>query len=241
LAKVSKSEAKSEVARPVGEPVDKVPARLPDTRALFGGSVTIEPVSVARHGAELWQCFADSDPEGRLWTYMGYGPFADEAAFRQWLAKCEASPDPRFYAIVPRNSGKAAGMASLMRITPEHGVIEIGNIWFSPALQQTREATDALFVMMRHALDELGYRRLEWKCDALNAASRRAALRLGFTFEGIFRQHMVYKGRNRDTAWFAILDHEWPRLRTAYQAWLSDDNFDADGRQRKPLSDFITS
>ena len=235
MAKVSKSKA----ARPVGEPVDKVPARVPDTRALFGGSVTVEPVSVARHAGGLWQCFADSDPEGKLWTYMGYGPFADEAAFREWLAKCEVSADPRFYAIVPRASGKAAVMASLMRITPEHGVIEIGNIWFSPGLQRTREATDALFVMMRHALDELGYRRLEWKCDALNAASRRAALRLGLTFEGIFRQHMVVKGRNRDTAWYAILDHEWPRLRTAYQAWLDDDNFDADGGQRKALSEFI--
>ena len=212
---------------------------MPDARALFGSTVTIEPVSVARHGGDLWKSFADSDAEGRVWTYLGYGPFADEAAFRQWLANCETSADPRFYAIVPRAAGKAAGMASLMRITPEHGVIEIGHIWLSPGLQQTREATDALFVMMRHALDELGNRRLEWKCDALNAPSRRAALRLGFTFEGIFRQHMVYKGRNRDTAWFAILDHEWPRLRAAYQAWLSDDNFDADGRQRKPLSEFI--
>jgi len=233
LAKVSKSEAG---ARPVGEPVDKVPARLPDTRALFGGSVTIEPVSQARHGSDLWQSFADSDPEGRLWTYMGYGPFAGEAAFQEWLAKCEASPDPRFYAIVPRNSGKPAGMASLMRITPEHGVIEIGNIWFSPSLQQTREATDALFVMMRHALDELGYRRLEWKCDALNAASRRAAERLGFRFEGVFRQATLYKGRNRDTAWYAVIDRDWPGTRDAFEAWLDPGNFDADGRQRGILS-----
>jgi RimJ/RimL family protein N-acetyltransferase len=130
-------------------------------------------------------------------------------------------------------------MASLMRITPEHGVIEIGHIWLAPHLQHTREATDALFVLMRHVMDELGYRRLEWKCDALNAASRRAALRLGFTFEGIFRQHMVVKGRNRDTAWYAILDKDWPRLRPAFQAWLSDDNCDAQGRQRKPLAAFM--
>ncbi len=189
-----------------------MPARLPDSRALFGGSVTIEPVSEARHGGDLWQSFADSDAQGRLWTYMGYGPFAGEAAFQEWLAKCEASADPRFYAIVPRASGKAAGMASLMRITPEHGVIEIGNIWFSPSLQQTREATDALFVMMRHGLDELGYRRLEWKCDALNAASRRAALRLGFTFEGIFRQHMVIKGRNPR---HRLVRHPRPRVAAA--------------------------
>ena len=225
----------SEIARPVGN----VPAREPDDRALFGRWTTLEPVSEARHGGDLWQSFATSDPDGHLWTYMGYGPFAGEAAFRKWLAGCEASRDPRFYAVVPRDSAKAAGMASLMRITPEHGVIEIGHIWLSPRLKQTREATDALFVMMRHAMDELGYRRLEWKCDALNAASRRAALRLGFTFEGVFRQHMVVKGRNRDTAWFAILDSEWPRLRAAFQAWLGDDNFDAQGRQRKALAAFM--
>jgi RimJ/RimL family protein N-acetyltransferase len=237
LAKASKS--KLEEARPVGEPVDKVPARRPDDRALFGRWTTIEPVSEARHGGDLWQSFADSDPQGRLWTYMGYGPFPSEAEFRQWLVEREASRDPRFYAVVPRSSGKASGMASLMRITPEHGVIEIGHIWLSPRLKKTREATDALFVLMRHVMDELGYRRLEWKCDALNAASRRAALRLGFTFEGIFRQHMVVKGRNRDTAWFAILDKDWPRLRSAFQAWLSDDNFDADGRQRKAIAAFM--
>jgi RimJ/RimL family protein N-acetyltransferase len=224
---------------PVGEPVDGVAARRPDGRALFGRWATLEPVSEARHGGDLWRSFADSDRDGRLWTYMGYGPFAGEAVFRRWLAGCEASPDPHFYAVVPRHSARAAGMAALMRITPEHGVIEIGNIWLSPGLQHTREATDALFVLMHHALDELGYRRLEWKCDALNAASRRAALRLGFTFEGTFRQHMVVKGRNRDTAWYAILDHDWPRLRAAFQGWLQDDNFDAEGRQRKPLSAFI--
>ena len=229
----------SEIARPVGAPVENVPARALDDRALFGRWTTLERVSEARHGGDLWQSFATSDPDGSLWTYMGYGPFAGEAAFRNWLAGCEASRDPRFYALVPRESGKASGMASLMRITPEHGVIEIGHIWLSPRLKQTREATDALFVMMRHAMDELGYRRLEWKCDALNAASRRAALRLGFTFEGVFRQHMVVKGRNRDTAWFAILDSEWPRLRAAFQAWLSDDNFDAQGRQRKALAAFM--
>ena len=234
MAKASKS--KLEEARPIGEPVANVPARRPDDRALFGRWTTIEPVSEARHGHDLWRSFADSDPDGKLWTYMGYGPFAGEAVFRQWLTEREASVDPHFYAVVPREQGKPAGMASLMRITPEHGVIEIGHIWLSPGLQRTREATDALFTLMRHALDELGYRRLEWKCDALNAASRRSALRLGFTFEGIFRQHMVIKGRNRDTAWFAILDKEWPRLRAAFQAWLSDGNFDAGGRQQKSLA-----
>ncbi len=231
------SEAKD--SRPVGDPVDKAPARRPDDRALFGRFVTMERVSEARHGGDLWQSFIDSDPEGRLWTYLGYGPFASEAEFRRWLGEREASLDPLFYAVVPRSSGKASGMASFLRITPEQGVIEIGHIWLSPALQRTREATDALFVMMRHALDELGYRRLEWKCDALNAPSRRAALRLGFTFEGIFRQHMVVKGRNRDTAWYAILDTEWPRLMAAFQAWLDDDNFDPQGRQHKTLAAFL--
>jgi RimJ/RimL family protein N-acetyltransferase len=244
LAKASKSEAGPAAgALPVGEAVEPGPARSPDERALFGRWVTIEPVSEARHGGDLWQSFAHSDRGGRLWTYMAYGPFTSEAVFRRWLAEQEASRDPRFYAIVPRGpaqlAGKAAGMAALMRITPAHRVIEIGNIWFAPLLQQTREATDALFVLMRHALDELGYRRLEWKCDSLNAPSRRAALRLGFTFEGIFRQHMIIKNRNRDTAWYAILDKEWPALRTAYQAWLHDDNFDSEGRQRKPLSGFM--
>ena len=229
----------AEQASPVGGPVDKVPARAPDDRALFGRFVTMERVSEARHGGDLWRSVAGSDPEGRLWTYLGYGPFASEAEFRRWLSEREASLDPLFYAVVPRASGKASGMASFLRITPEQGVIEIGHIWLSPGLQQTREATDALFVMMRHALDELGFRRLEWKCDALNAPSRRAALRLGFIFEGIFRQHMVVKGRNRDTAWYSIIDSEWPRLRSAFQAWLGDDNFDTQGSQRKPLAAFM--
>lgn len=225
--------------RPVGAPVDAAPARRPDDRELFGRTVTLEPVAADRHAADLWRSFADSDAAGRLWTYMAYGPFAGLGAFTAWVEKGEAARDPRFYAIVPRATAKPAGMAAYMRITPEHRVIEIGNIWFAPALQKTREATDAIFVLMRHAFDELGYRRLEWKCDALNAASRRAAVRLGFTFEGVFRRHMIIKGRNRDTAWYAITDADWPRLRAAFEAWLGDDNFDAAGRQRKPLAAFI--
>jgi RimJ/RimL family protein N-acetyltransferase len=224
---------------PVGAPVETAPARLPDERILYGRWVNVEPVDVARHGFHLWQSFATSDPGGRLWTYMAYGPFLSYELFRSWLEERAASRDPRFYAIVPRAAGKASGMASLMRITPEHRVIEIGHIWFAPGLQKTREATEALYVLMRHAFEELGYRRLEWKCDSLNAASRSAALRLGFTFEGVFRQHMIVKGRNRDTAWYAILDEEWPRLRNAYKAWLSEENFDAAGRQRAPLSAFV--
>ena len=236
----SKAQAKPQFDElPVGEPVEPYPARLPDERILYGRWVNAEPVEVARHAFHLWQSFAASDPAGRLWTYMAYGPFLSYQTFRDWLEERAASRDPRFYAIVPRDTGKAAGMASLMRITPDHRVIEIGHIWFAPHLQKTREATEALFVLMRHAFEELGNRRLEWKCDALNAASRRAALRLGFTFEGVFRQHMIVKGRNRDTAWYAILADDWPRLRDAYKAWLRDENFDAQGRQRAPLSAFV--
>jgi RimJ/RimL family protein N-acetyltransferase len=223
-----------EDAFPVGPPVERPPGLLPDRRMLFGRTVNVDPVDVKRHAFDLYQSF-QNDVEGRVWTWLGYGPFRDYETFRDWLAERQASADPFFYAIVPKATGKAAGMASLMRITPEHGVIEIGHIWFSPALQQTREATEALFLMMRHAITGLGYRRLEWKCDALNAPSRRAADRLGFTFEGVFRQHMIVKGRNRDTAWFSIIDREWPSIEAGFLAWLADANFDAQGRQRQPL------
>jgi RimJ/RimL family protein N-acetyltransferase len=238
----SKATQSAELAElPVGEPVAAPAGRLPDGRLLFGRTVTVEPLDPARHAFELWQSFHSSDPEGRIWTYMAYGPFAAYEAFRTWVEERAKSRDPYFYAIVPRATGRAAGMASLMRITPEHGVIEAGNIWFAPSLQRTREATEAIFLLVRHAFEDLGYRRFEWKCDALNAASRRAAERLGFSFEGIFRQHMIYKGRNRDTAWYAILDKDWPAIRDAFKDWLRDENFDAAGRQRKPLSSFLAS
>jgi RimJ/RimL family protein N-acetyltransferase len=169
-----------------------------------------------------------------IWTYLGYGPFADLAGFRVWLAERARQSDPLFVTIVDRESGRASGMASYLRITPADGVIEIGHIWFVPAIQRTRQTTEAIFLLMREAF-ALGYRRLEWKCNALNAASRRAALRFGFTFEGIFRQHMIIKGRNRDTAWFAMMDHEWPAVRAGFEAWLAPENFDAAGRQRTKL------
>jgi RimJ/RimL family protein N-acetyltransferase len=155
--------------------------------------------------------------------------------FREWLKDREASRDPWFYAFIRRDSGKAAGMGSFMRLDAANGSIEIGHIWLSPGLQKTREATEAIFLMMRHCLDELGCRRLEWKCDALNAPSRRAAERFGFTFEGIFRQHFIVKGRNRDTAWYSIIDKEWPPIRAGFQAWLKDGNFDQRGRQKQRL------
>ncbi|QPC41603.1 GNAT family N-acetyltransferase [Kaustia mangrovi] len=222
-------------ARPVGPPVPPPAGHRPDGRLLFGRSVTVEPIAPDRHGPELYESFRGSAQAADLWTYMAYGPWTDYPPFLAWLNDCAASSDPVYYAIVPRETGRASGMAAYSAIRPAHGVIEIGHIWFAPSLQRTRAATEALFVMMRHAFDEMGYRRVEWKCDALNAASRGAAERLGFTFEGIFRQHMVIKGRNRDTAWFAMLDSDWPEIRKAFAAWLDDANFDGEGRQRQSL------
>jgi RimJ/RimL family protein N-acetyltransferase len=168
--------------------------------------------------------------------YLFDEPPADLAALMPWLTKAEGSSDPLFFAVIDRATGRAEGRQAFMRIEPAHGVIEIGSILWGPAIARTRVATEALYLFARHVFDTLGYRRLEWKCDALNAPSRRAALRFGFTFEGEFRQHMVVKGRNRDTAWFAITDANWPHLRAGYEAWLRPENFDADGQQRSKLS-----
>jgi RimJ/RimL family protein N-acetyltransferase len=219
----------------IGPPVPRPAGLMPDGGPLKGRYVDLEHVEVGRHGADLWDSFQAGDPEGRIWTYLGYGPFTDRAAFLAWLTERQASSDPLFYAIVPRRTGKASGMASFMRMTPDHGVIEIGHIWFSPGLQNTREATEALYLMMRHVLATLKCRRLEWKCDALNQPSRAAAERLGFIFEGVFRQHMIVKGRNRDTAWYAMLDRDWPAIDAAFRRWLAADNFDSAGRQRQAL------
>jgi RimJ/RimL family protein N-acetyltransferase len=210
------------------------PARQPQRVPLEGTSVRLEPVDPARHATPLYSA-ADGAPE--IWDYLAYGPFESLPAFTKWLEERAASDDPMFYAVVDRDSGVARGMASYLRIEPLHGVIEIGHIWFAPALQRTRQATEAIFLLARHAFDDLGYRRLEWKCDALNAPSRRAAERFGFTYEGVFRQHMVVKGRNRDTAWYSITDAEWPSRRAAFEAWLSPDNFDPEGRQRHSLAE----
>jgi RimJ/RimL family protein N-acetyltransferase len=166
---------------------------------------------------------------------MGFGPFADRAAHLEMLSRAASSEDPMFLAIVDNDSGRALGHAAFMRIEPAHRVIEVGNILYTPALQRTAAATEAMYLMARHAFDDLGYRRYEWKCDSLNEPSRAAALRLGFVFEGIFRQHMIIKGRNRDTAWFSMLDSEWPARKAAFERWLAPDNFDAQGRQRTKL------
>lgn len=226
----------SDRKRPLGPVVEPLPPGLgPDLRPLFGRWVRLEPAVALHHGRDLYESFAESDPEGAVWTYMGYGPFADLETFQAWLAKQEESRDPWFYAFIRRDTEKATGMGAFMRLDKANGVIEIGNIWMAPALQKTREATEAIYLMMRHCFDDLGVRRLEWKCHALNAPSRKAAERFGFTYEGIFRQHLIVKGRNRDTAWYAMIDKEWPAMAGKFQAWLRDENFDAQGRQKSPL------
>ena len=210
------------------------PARPLTRVALEGELVRLELVDVARHAGQL---FAAQSSAPELWEYLPYGPFDSEAAFRVWLTERAATSDPLFYAIIERTSGRALGMASFLRVEPSHGVIEVGHIWYSPVLQRTRLATDAMYVMARHVFDDLGYRRYEWKCNALNEPSRRAAVRLGFTFEGVFRQHMVIKGENRDTAWYSMLDGEWPAAKAAFEAWLRPENFDAEGRQLRSLAE----
>jgi RimJ/RimL family protein N-acetyltransferase len=201
---------------------------------MTGRSVVVEPLDPVRHGAALAEAFAD-DATGAGWTYLPYGPF-ESAAFGAWLEKVAAKPDPLFFAIRP-TGGAAAGFAALQRIDPANGVVEVGNVHFAPPLSRCVAATEAMYLMMRHAFDDIGYRRYEWKCDSLNAKSRAAAERLGFRFEGIFRQAVVYKGRNRDTAWYAIVDGEWPALKARFERWLAPANFDENGRQRRRLRD----
>jgi RimJ/RimL family protein N-acetyltransferase len=212
------------------------PRPRPDDRALEGRWCRLERLSPARHGDSLYEASIASGAEQRF-RYLFESPPADRAAFDAWLARAAAGEDPLFYSVVDRSTGRTEGRQALMRITPEHGVIEIGSILWGPRAARTRIATEAFYLHARHVFDALGYRRFEWKCDALNEPSRRAALRFGFTFEGIFRQHMVVKGRNRDTAWFAMLDTEWPRIRTGMERWLAPENFDAGGRQRTSLSE----
>lgn len=192
---------------------------------LAGHGAALERLHPSRHAADL---FAANGPDVEMWRYMPDGPFADLDAYRAWADKAAASPDPAFYAI--RGDGPWIGVASLMRIDRGNGVIEIGNIAFSGALKRTRTATAALHLMVAQAF-AAGFRRVEWKCNAQNAPSRRAALRLGFALEGIFRQHMVVKGLNRDTAWYAMIDGDWPKIQAAHLAWLDPSNFDGDGRQ----------
>jgi len=212
------------------------PRPLPEATILAGQWAVLEPLSAANHTHDLWMAVQGED---HVWDWLGDGPYAGEADFSNALAAKETGAAARFYAIraiTPDGAaGPAVGYASLMRMDPGNGVIEVGNVLFSPALQRTAAATEAMFLMAQYVFDVLGYRRYEWKCNALNLPSRRAAERFGFQYEGVFRQHMVIKGRNRDTAWYAMLDSEWRARKRAFEAWLDPANFDAEGRQRSTL------
>ncbi len=207
------------------------PRPRPERVTLEGRYVRLEPLDSARHGDALFAAGSD----GALWRYLFERPFPDRESFETWLDKASGTRDPLFFAVIDKATERAEGRLALMRIEPAHGVIETGSILFGPAIARSRAATEAIFLQARYVFEELGYRRFEWKCDDRNAPSRRAALRFGFSFEGIFRQHMVVKGENRDTAWYAMLDRDWPRLREAYEAWLDPANFDEAGRQRDRL------
>jgi RimJ/RimL family protein N-acetyltransferase len=219
----------------VGIAVDPAPAPRPQPVVLSGRVVTLHPFDRPAHAEALYQASHGPQKED-LWRYMSEGPFANQSDFDAAFDKKAGSRDPLFWAIVDNATGQPVGQASYLRIDPTHRVIEVGNIIFTPNLQRSSGATEAMYLMARHAFEDLGYRRYEWKCNALNEPSRRAALRLGFIFEGVFRQHMIIKGRNRDTAWFAMLDSEWPQRRANFERWLAPSNFDSDGRQRLSLS-----
>lgn len=218
--------------QPVGEDVpDWKPARRPGAESLIGRDVRLEPIDLDRHGEALFKAIVDPRDDA-TWTYLSYGPFADADSFLDWARAFMADDDPLFYVWIV--DGKPCGFSSFMRVVPEHGNIEIGHVLLAPRLRRTRAATEGFALMMRAAFD-LGNRRLEWKCDALNAPSWSAAERLGFRFEGVFENHLIYKGRNRDTAWFAITDREWPAVRVRLERWLDPGNFDDEGRQRRAL------
>lgn len=223
-----------EDSRALGHPVKNwTPPPRPDGLVLTGSFAHLEPLNADRHAADLFRVFSNHD---EIWDYLPVGPFGSQAAFHRWMRDAVAGSDPVYFAIKNLETGHFEGFCSLLRITPDQGCIEVGFITYAPALQRTRAATETQILLMQWAF-EAGYRRYEWKCNALNTPSRRAAQRLGLSFEGVFRQHMVVKGRNRDTAWFAAIDSEWPALAEAFSAWLSSANFDEEGRQRERLGD----
>lgn len=227
------------LGQPIGWRVDGwTPPPKPPLEPMTGRTCRVEPLNVDAHAADL-HAANRRDNDGRNWTYLPYGPFDTLDAYSVWMTGAVAGLDPQFHAVIDLGSGTAVGLASYLRIDPAAGSIEVGHINYSPLLQRTVAATEAMYLMMKRAFD-LGYRRYEWKCNALNAPSRAAALRLGFSYEGIFRQARVDKGRNRDTAWYAIVDKEWPPLDRAFRRWLDPSNFDQRGRQRVALSTLTT-
>jgi len=228
------SDRKNTLGQPIGAPVPDWHGCQPIPHTpMYGRTCNVVPLQPA-HGKKLHAAFS-KDRTGALWTYMPTGPFQSEAEYCHWVTNAAASRDPLFFAIINKADGMAVGVASYLRIQPQNGVVEVGFITFSPSLQRTPMATEAMYLMMKRALGELGYRRYEWKCDALNTPSRRAAARLGFQYDGLFKQALVYKGRNRDTAWFSLLDQDWPRIQAGLEAWLDPSNFDATGTQKTAL------
>lgn len=221
--------------QPLGAPVTFAGALAPARASLPGARVTLAPVSAARDAGALYALSHPPEGDPRIWTYLYDGPYRDPDALAADLSAREASTDPMFLTVLC--DGEPRGMVAFCSIVPEHGTIELGHIWFGAGLARTTAATEALFLLASEAFDRLGYRRLEWKCNALNAPSRAAAVRFGFRYEGTFAQHRVVKGHNRDTAWFAITDERWPAVRAALTAWLDPANFTADGTQRRPLGE----
>lgn len=231
----------NEHGQPVGHPLPDWTARPAPARVtLTGRFCRLEPLDADRHADDLHAAYALA-ADGRDWTYMTVGPFDTPADYRAHVTAAAQVDDPLTYAVVDPRTGRAVGTLALMRQDPANGVVEVGSVTFSPLLKRTPVSTEAQFLLMSYAFDELGYRRYEWKCDSLNEPSRRAAQRLGFTFEGIFRRALVYKGRSRDTAWFSVVDTEWPQVGDALRQWLSPDNFDADGHQKRSLSEVRAS
>ena len=217
---------------PVGPAVDSTPAQFPGAVTLKGRYGAVERLDATKHGPGLIEAMRGHDA---IWAYIPVGPFADDAALSDYIVACAQNKERIFYAVVDPG-GRALGILSLMEIRPANRVVEVGNIVYAPALQRTPLGTEAQYLIARYAFEMLGYRRYEWKCNALNAASRRAAERFGFSYEGMFRQHMIVKGRSRDTAWFSMLDSEWPARKAAFERWLAPENFGADGRQKVGLA-----
>ncbi len=233
------SHIKNKLGQPIGFPVENwQTCEHPSRNPIDGRSCRIEAYRPEQHNRDLFDAFV-KDTDHANWTYLPYGPFDDFAAFDNWSRAACQDDDPLFHAVIDLNTGRAVGLASYLRITPGAGVIEVGHIHFSPLLQRTTLATECMYLMMKRVFDELGYRRYEWKCDALNAPSCRAAARYGFVYEGIFRQATMYKDRNRDTAWYAIIDKDWPRIKKAFEQWLDNGNFDQQGRQKQSLREFM--
>lgn len=227
---------RNHLGQPVGPTVEGWRERdRPPRKPMTGKWCRVEPLDPDRHARELFEAYS-RDADGRNWTYLPYGPFDRFEDFDAWMRSDCTGKDPFFHAIIDAKTGRATGVASYLRIEPSIGVIEVGHIHYSPLLQRTPAATEAMYLLMKRVFDELGYRRYEWKCNALNDRSRRAAERLGFVFEGIFRQAMIAKGRSRDTAWYAIIDRDWPVRKKAFEAWLAPSNFDEQGKARTRLA-----